>query len=90
MKNYKYRNDCVFRQKIDENKANCTFPKNLKNCYWCSTYLPNYGNIEQESKYIDLIIKRNLTNKSLFISILALLLSIITLGLNLIKLILDK
>ena len=77
------KQDCVFKKNLPNGDIGCKYPKSFKNCYLCSTYLSNDGDIKENIKYIEHVSKRKMNFWSLFFSVLALIISLITLFLKL-------
>ena len=77
------RNNCVFK---DNASGICTFPKLIRHCAFCISYLKNDGNIEQNLKYINFVLYKKMTSTSLFISCCSLLISFCSLIVVLLKL----
>lgn len=71
--------DCVFKKNLDGGEIDCKYPKAFKNCYLCSTYISNNGDIKENLKYIEHVSKRKMNFWSFLFSVLALLISSITL-----------
>jgi len=66
------RNDCYFKK-----DGGCTYPKHIRICLFCSCYLHNSGNIKEELKYYNFVENKKRYNRSLLISIVAIILSLI-------------
>jgi len=76
------RKDCIFKKTNSEGGISCKYPKTIKNCYLCSTYLANSGELSNDLKYIEHISKRKMNRLSLTFSFIAMLVSFITLFLK--------
>jgi hypothetical protein len=84
------RTDCVFKKNIENDCIKCTYPKSFKNCYLCTTYLQNDGELDDKLKYIEHVNKIKSNNTALFFSISAFLIAIINLLIKLFETIKPK
>ncbi len=81
------RTDCFFKESTSKK---CNFPKFVKICSLCGSYLKNDGNLESKMKYINYVTQRKYNHFILFISMLALFTSIANLFFLIIKFYLTK
>lgn len=66
---------CVFKNPINKK---CAFPKTIRFCLFCRTFLPNDGRIKDNIDYINFVTNRNIDRNVFIISTLALFISIIS------------
>ena len=75
----KIKKDCVFKKNEPNGCIGCAYPKFYKNCYLCSTYISNDGEIDDKLKYVEFVSKRAMNFWSLIFSFMAFLISSLTL-----------
>lgn len=71
------RKHCYFKETKD-NKSFCTYPKILKVCFLCNKYLKSDDNLDKKIQYINFVNQRIHNTKILFISIIAMIISFLS------------
>jgi len=78
------RNDCVFK---NTKQLKCEFPgKSYGYCFLCNKYLPNSGDLDDRLKYMNYVVQRINNKKSLYISVIAMSISVGALIINFLRL----
>lgn len=72
------RDKCYFKQ-----SGKCTYPKLIRFCPFCTNYLENNGDLSEKVKFLTYVTQRNYYNFVAAISLIALILSVISIVIDL-------